>query len=122
MFKRILCAALIFAIVLSLCSCGKQVSDYAKEHGQISLEIIEDYLDGNLTADAAQNKLEVQNDLIQQNCDKTETETGKYPYYDSYVATSIEICRLAIFNHKLGSGSKESIKKAAKELKKDINK
>ena len=121
MAKRVFSLFLVTCLLIGLCGCGKEVSDYAKEHGQISLEIIEDYLAGNLTADAAQSKLEIQKDLIQKNCDKTEADTGKYPHYDSIVAIKIGSCTTAILGHKIGSNSKESIKTAANELKKAMN-
>ena len=119
--KKALCCVLILFLLSNFCSCGKQVSEYAHEHGQISIEIIDDYLAGNLTADTAKNKLQVQVDLIRDNCDKIQEETGKYPFGDSSVATNIALCRNAVFNHDFGSGSKESIKEAVKDLKKAMN-
>ena len=121
MTKRLAGILFIICLLISFCSCGKEVSDYAREHGQIGLEIIEDYLSGNLTADSAQSKLSVQRELIQQHCDKTEADTGKYPHYDSIVAIKIGDCWTAIFGHSIGSDSKESIKTAANELKKAMN-
>ena len=122
MTKRIIGLLLVVFLLIGFCSCGKQVSEYAKEHGQISLEIIEDYLNGNISNDIARSKLKTQESLIRENCEKIETETGKHPTFDSIVATEIGICWTAIFSHDIGSGSKESIKKAAKELEKAMNK
>ena len=120
--KKALCCVLILFLLSNFCSCGKQVSEYAHEHGQISIEIIEDYLSGDLTANAAQSKLQVQVDLINSHCQEIEKETGKFPTYDSIVASQIAICSLKILGHNLGSNSKEAIKDEVKDLQKKIKK
>lgn len=122
MTKRTISLSLIACLLLCLCGCGKEVSDYAKEHGQISLEIVDDYLNGNISNDTARTKLKLQEDLIQSNCDKVEADTGKYPHRDSIVAIKIGMCITAIISNGSGTGSKAKIKDAAKELKKEMNK
>ncbi len=122
MVKRFSCISLMIVLLFGCCSCGKEVSEYAFEHGQISLEIVEDYLNGDISDDVAMTKLKTQQTLIQEYCDKVEADTGKHPYRDSIVAIKIGSCYTAVFSHHLGSSSKEKIKDAAKDLKKAMNK
>lgn len=121
MTKRVLGIFLVACVLIGLCACGKEVSEYVREHGQISLEIIEDYLEGNISDDTAMTKLKVQEDLIHDHCDQVESDTGKFPYKDDMVALKIGSCWNAVFSHHLGSGSKQKIKDAANELKKAMN-
>ena len=120
MTKRFIGVFLVFIMVICFSSCGSDASDYAKEHGQIAVEIVEDYLAGNLTADAARNKLSVQESLLEKHIDDTEKENNHYPYSDSLVKTYISSCSSAILLHSMGSKSKAYVEEKIKDLRKAI--
>lgn len=118
--RKTISVILAAALIISLCSCGSDVSEYAKEHGQIAVEIVEDYLAGNITADAAEYKLSRQQDLIEKNIEEREKEENYRPISDSLVKTHIFSCYVAIFSNSTGSKSKSYVEKELKELKKAI--
>lgn len=118
--RKSISVLLVAVLVLSLCSCGSDVSDYAKRHGQISVEIVEDYLAGNISYDEADRKLDSQVDSMDRYIAEVEEETGRTPFDDSHVRYCIYFCSLAITLHYLGGDSKANIEEKLKDLKKAI--
>lgn len=119
--KKCFSIIMILALLLSISGCGKSgASDYAKERGQIAIEIAEDYLAGNISADTAIGKLSLQESLLNVHIENTEKETDHYPYNDSLVKTYISLCSRAITYNSVGTYSKEYVKDAIKDLKKSI--
>ena len=119
MIKKVIIFTFTFFLLASSCSCGRSSAiEYAKEHGQICVEIVEDYLAGNLTWESAHDKLSVQESLIRKNIEEIETENGHYPYADSLVATYVSSCSVAIFLNGSGSKSKSHVEEKLKDLKK----
>lgn len=118
--KRTVCLVIVAVLLVCLCSCGSDVSDYAKRHGQISVEIVEDYLAGNISYDEADRKLDSQVDSMERYIAEVKEETGRTPFDDSNVRYCILICSLAITTHYLGGDSKANIEEKLKDLKKAI--
>ncbi len=120
--KKIISGILVFVLLIGLCSCTKKVSDYAYERAQISVEIVEDYLNGKISASDASFELDHQESLLDMHIEEVEEDTGKHPYADSMINIQISSLQLSVLSNSIGSESRESIEKELKELKKLMKK
>ena len=120
MIKKAFCLIMIVALIMGLYGCASsKASEYARDRGQIAVEITEDYITGNITADVARSKLSVQESMLEQYLEKQDKDTVEYQK-DTLVKTYISSCSTAILLNVSGNQSKSHIEETVKKLQKAI--
>lgn len=108
--KRVFSIVALVAMIFNLCACGSKrmdgISDRAYDYGLAALETADEFINGDLDADAASDKLERTLILV----DRCDGEN------DSLVSSSIFLLQVAIDNKGDGTGTMATVEERRDDL------